>query len=272
MSDKSCQHCGRTFQPKKKASKGLFCSHACYFAQKKSKAGVISVERQKETLDQYHQGEFIHPIARRLRTSFVRVKELLKKAGVYEQNRIRPQHVKGRRLLLPEAYAKRLILHQRVIEGREIAKFDECTHWQKHPEVKRWQSNKTAKNQYYKWRSCPTNVLKRRLRSRVNRVLRGKLKSAPTLKLLGCSLEEFKVHLQSPFTQGMTWTNYGSFWHIDHIEPCCSFDLSKPADQKRCFHYSNLRPLCATENRRKHGRIVPTQRELIFTVENCRGE
>jgi len=52
----------------------------------------------------------------------------------------------------------------------------------------------------------------------------------------------------------MTWENHGKFgWHIDHIRPCCSFDLSKPADQFECFNYKNLQPLWAHENWSKHG-------------------
>ncbi len=45
----------------------------------------------------------------------------------------------------------------------------------------------------------------------------------------------------------MNWENYGKFgWHIDHIIPCDSFDLTKEEEQRRCFHYSNLQPLWAT--------------------------
>jgi hypothetical protein len=40
-------------------------------------------------------------------------------------------------------------------------------------------------------------------------------------------------------------------WHIDHIVPCESFDLTDPAQQGQCFHFSNLQPLWARENLRK---------------------
>lgn len=48
----------------------------------------------------------------------------------------------------------------------------------------------------------------------------------------------------------MTWQNYGQ-WHVDHIRPCASFDLSKPEEQRACFHYANLQPLWGEENLRK---------------------
>jgi len=38
---------------------------------------------------------------------------------------------------------------------------------------------------------------------------------------------------------------------MDHIKPCASFDLSKPKEQSKCFHYSNLQPLWAEDNLKK---------------------
>ena len=56
----------------------------------------------------------------------------------------------------------------------------------------------------------------------------------------------------------MTWDNYGD-WHVDHIRPCCSFDLTKIEEQNICFHYTNLQPLWAEENFKKNGRYKPVR-------------
>jgi len=88
------------------------------------------------------------------------------------------------------------------------------------------------------------------LRVRMNNILKDKSKTKLSLKLLGCSVEFLKKHLEKKFKLGMNWRNHGK-WHIDHIKPCASFDLSKKSEQKKCFHYTNLQPLWATQNLRK---------------------
>ena len=53
----------------------------------------------------------------------------------------------------------------------------------------------------------------------------------------------------------MSWDNYGSYWHIDHIRPCASFNLQNEEEQQICFHYSNLQPLTAKDNIIKGARL-----------------
>ena len=94
------------------------------------------------------------------------------------------------------------------------------------------------------------------LRNRVRKTLNGKSKSKNTLKLLGCSVDFLKKHIESQFEPGMSWENYGfDGWHMDHIVPCASFDLSDPEQQQKCFHYSNLQPLWAKDNISKSAKL-----------------
>ena len=87
--------------------------------------------------------------------------------------------------------------------------------------------------------------------------LSGRFKYGTTFDLIGCSSEFLRNHLKSQFTEGMTWENYGYYgWHIDHIKPCASFDLSDIEQQKLCFHYSNLQPLWAKDNMKKRNKII----------------
>jgi hypothetical protein len=79
-----------------------------------------------------------------------------------------------------------------------------------------------------------------------------------TVDFIGCSIQDVKVYLEKQFTSGMSWDNYGK-WHIDHIIPCASFDLTDPEQQKKCFHYSNLQPLWASDNIRKSDKVFDSE-------------
>jgi hypothetical protein len=95
--------------------------------------------------------------------------------------------------------------------------------------------------------------IKNILRSRIWDALLYNKKCAHTEELVGCSIPFLKAYFEKKFKPGMTWRNHGNHgWHIDHIRPCASFDLSKPEEQFKCFHYTNLQPLWKEENLKKH--------------------
>ena len=93
------------------------------------------------------------------------------------------------------------------------------------------------------------------LRARLWAAMRNIKKNKPTKEFLGCSMEDLKAHLENQFSTGMSWDNYGK-WHLDHIKPCCSFDLTDIEQQKVCFHYTNLQPLWAIDNKKKGRKIL----------------
>jgi hypothetical protein len=99
--------------------------------------------------------------------------------------------------------------------------------------------------------------IKRNLRRRIIHVIQSGYKSDSTMNLLGCSIDFFLDYLEKQFDSTMNWENYGQFgWHIDHILPCDSFDLTLEVEQRKCFHYSNLRPLWWTDNLSKSKKIL----------------
>ena len=92
-----------------------------------------------------------------------------------------------------------------------------------------------------------------KLRNRINVVLRSRIKGSKhrctkVSELLGCSIEDYMYYIEQQWQPGMAWDNWG-VWHIDHIRPCKSFDLTDPVQVKKCFRYTNTRPLWATQNR-----------------------
>ena len=88
-------------------------------------------------------------------------------------------------------------------------------------------------------------------RTRINATLRGKNKSSHTIELIGKSIEDYHNYLESTFYDDIRWDNYGTYWHIDHIIPLCSFDLTDPKQQKLAFNWSNTRAFKAIDNRNK---------------------
>lgn len=89
------------------------------------------------------------------------------------------------------------------------------------------------------------------LRSRLLKALKENWKSGKTIELLGCSIKELRLHLENKFNENMNWNNYATYWEIDHIKKCSSFNLSNPKEQKICFNYTNLQPLEKSINRCK---------------------
>ena len=102
-------------------------------------------------------------------------------------------------------------------------------------------------------RVYPEKRLAHCLRVRINQTLKGKTKVGSLEEVTGLNTLNLKAYLESKFKPGMSWENYTYHgWHIDHIRPCASFDLSDPEQQKQCFHYTNLQPLWRTENLSKN--------------------
>ncbi len=76
-------------------------------------------------------------------------------------------------------------------------------------------------------------------------------KTDSVLKLLGCTLDELRTHLESNFTHGMTWLNYGK-WHIDHRVALATIDPVKNLKGwNKLWHWTNLQPLWAIDNIKK---------------------
>ena len=89
-------------------------------------------------------------------------------------------------------------------------------------------------------------------RTRIWFALRAKrCTSKNVMRLLGCTIPEFKRHIEQQFQPGWSWANWGSVWEIDHIKSCAKFDLSDPVQREACFHFSNQRPLAVFDNRSK---------------------
>ena len=89
-------------------------------------------------------------------------------------------------------------------------------------------------------------------RNRVRKALKGFSKSAATMKLIGCTVEELRQHIESKFEPWMNWENQGlGGWDIEHIKACFHFNMADPKQQRTCFNWSNLQPMEHIENIKK---------------------
>jgi len=73
-------------------------------------------------------------------------------------------------------------------------------------------------------------------------------------KLVGYTIKDLMIHLESQFDDKMNWQNYGSYWWVDHIKPKSLFKYNEPEDEefKECWALENLQPLEKTLNRIKY--------------------
>jgi hypothetical protein len=122
--------------------------------------------------------------------------------------------------------------------------------------VKYNQDNRRRHREYQKERraSDPVFALAQRCRSRIYKARKHKgfSKDSTTAEMLGCTWEEFTAHIESQFTDGMSWDNM-SKWHIDHIVPLASAENEE--ETLDLCHYTNLQPLWAEDNMTKGARL-----------------
>ena len=97
----------------------------------------------------------------------------------------------------------------------------------------------------------------RRMRSRIGQAIKKNFKHGIGVKYLGISISEYKNYLESQFEPWMNWDNWRHHhdseksWHIDHIKPISTFDLSTEEGIKAAFNWRNTIPLDSFENMSK---------------------
>ena len=161
-------------------------------------------------------------------------KEINKKKTIWQMERYRNDPIYRKRIL--EKKARYMEKPESRIKTRSYAR----------------KYNKNNRHKIREMRRIPINRVKNNLRSRIREMIHGDLSSTQSI---GCNRLQLKVHLENQFRDGMSWDNYGSVWHVDHIIPLAS--ASTPEQAFILNHYSNLQPLFAEENMKKGCRVAP---------------
>lgn len=140
-------------------------------------------------------------------------------------------------------------------EKQQYAKWYERNREKKLEYAKTWRIKNIEKRRLYQKlylrekRKDPQFKAIQNARVRINTALseRGLWKKGRTVELIGIDTKKLAEYIESKFLEGMSWDNR-NLWHIDHIRPLNSFDLTDKEQQKLAFNYMNLQPLWAREN------------------------
>lgn len=104
--------------------------------------------------------------------------------------------------------------------------------------------------------SDPSFKIRKRIRERIRRAMNGQMKHSSSIECLGISVDGLRLHLESLWTSGMSWDNWSMFgWHVDHILPLASFNLTDPEQFNKACHYTNLQPLWWIDNIKKKDKV-----------------
>jgi len=184
-------------------------------------------------------------IARRAReTPLEREERLSKSREEWEARRSRETPEQRKKRLAKRAEARRLRAESETPEQKKRRLARLRAYWKE------------------KSRTDPSHRIARALRVRIRKTLlfHQVLKVGSAVRDLGCTPEELRKHLEYLMKEGMTWDNYGPWhetemrWHIDHVKPLASFDLTDREQFLEACHYTNLQPLWARENLSKGAR------------------
>ena len=121
--------------------------------------------------------------------------------------------------------------------------------------------NKRNERRRQKYKNDPEYKLKKIVRDHQRRIVKAtKLqKSKSSFEYLGCTISEFKKHIESQFTEGMNWENHAhDTWHIDHKVPL-DWYVKNHTNPYEANHYKNLQPMWAGDNMSKQNRPHPNK-------------
>lgn len=156
------------------------------------------------------------------------------------------------------------LAHKHLPEVKEQKRANSRKQYWKNPELARQQSSVRGKRRLPAMNARRRErratdiqfVLADRMRANIGRALRRNwiLKSKRTFEMVGCTVEELKLHLEKQFVGGMSWETRDK-WHADHIIPIVAFDLTDAEEMKWAFNWQNLQPLPCLVNHQKSDKI-----------------
>ena len=231
MNEKFCKYCNLTknlddYNKCSFTSDGL--QYRCRECEKKYKQE--NKEKIKNRMKLYHSKPEIKEI--RHLSYLERYKnckeKMLEKSKLWRKNNKEKINVKRK-----QKYNENLELSRQKANQKRLNNLEYYRKYQRE-----WTKRKRQEN--------PRYSIEHRLRNRILDALKrqnGK-KAYKTIDLIGCNIDFFLKYIESLFIEGMSWNEFRNRnIEIDHILPCCQFNLLDENEQKKCFNYKNLRPI-----------------------------
>jgi len=194
------------------------------------------------------------PVVRKQARELTEEEKAERKAAIAEKHRVRYQEARKDPAFMEACREKARMAYEKDKAGKLKANAEYRT---SNPSYhKEWRAANQKANSAYarKFYSNPGNRAARNARYRLKRLLDGR--SVESIDV-GCSRQELVRHIERQFQRGMTWDNYGfDGWHIDHIRPLASYDLTDPEQVRLASHFTNLMPLWAKDNFAKGSKLV----------------
>ena len=117
-----------------------------------------------------------------------------------------------------------------------------------------------------RWQNDPMFRIKSNDRRKVRKLLVGQQKAGSAVRDIGCTGEEFRAYIASLFTDEMSWDNYGSYWHLDHIYPLNAANLKDRTEFLAVSNYRNRQPMEAGANIAKQDKVTPAAQRLFDSL------
>lgn len=199
-------------------------------------------ERRKIYLKKYNQRKYVKKKLQQYYKEYYKREEVQKRIKNYRKlSRVIECHKKSN-----EKYMMKPGIKTKYKEWRKV--------YSKKPEIIK------RRRQYERERitNNPIHKLNIRFATAICKALRGDKGGRHWESLVGYTVQDLKKHLESKFKKDMSWDNYGSHWHIDHIKPRNMFNYNSPNDSKfqECWSLKNLQPLEVYLNCSKQDRYV----------------
>lgn len=189
------------------------------------------------------------------------ISEYIKKCGMCRP--CRTIHRKEYRIKNKEKFKQKD--HQYYSKYREKIRKQQTKYYEKNSQNIQEQRKEKRIENPEKYRNIQRMRYQNNLNHRLSLVYRNRVRREISsgkkyLQYLGCSIDDLKKWFEFNFElDEFEWSTYGKQWEIDHVIPCCKFNMQKEEEIYSCFNWKNTKPATVSLNKSKNSKILKWQ-------------